>query len=64
MSLQSFPSDLVETVSGQRAAGVAVGLGSVGLCLHTVTGVLGKETVGMSQAGLGRNTKTLGRENF
>lgn len=52
--LQSFPS--VETVSWQRAAGVAVGLGSVGLCFHTVR-VLGKETVGMSQAGTGGNTK-------
>lgn len=54
----------METVSWQRAAGVAVGLGSVGLCLHTVTGVLGKETVGMSQEDMGGNTKALGRENF
>lgn len=53
-------SDLVKTVSWQRAFGVAVGLGSVGLGLHTVTGVLGKETVGMSQAGMAGNTKALG----
>jgi len=57
-----FFRDLLEIVSWQRAARVAVHLASVGLCLHIVTVILGKETVERSQPGTGENTKALGTE--
>lgn len=57
-----FSRDLLEIVSWQRAAGVAIHLGSAELCLHTDTVILGKETVERSQAVMGGNIKALGTE--